>query len=142
MRFMFVAASVFLFAGAALAQPSPVPVTPRVETVTCRVGDVAVFDNRVHVRCAGGTGGVPSITESLQNAQGQITGASQGGRVPYYAVALQSAPANSVLNLASHAAAQNRQVQILYHAEAGSNPPGCHPSDCRRLIGIIMVVQN
>jgi len=115
-------------------------------SVTCRIGNIAVLDTRVHVHCAGGPQAVAS------DIQGMVQGLYAGGQPPsstssapgYFAVGLQADPAlaNLVVSLATQAAAQNKQVQILYRVAPGGNPPGCQPNDCRRLIGIVMLVQN
>jgi hypothetical protein len=137
MRRLIVVASALVFAGAAAAQdPNNAQPGNQTVTVTCAVGNVAVFGDRVHVRCS-------AIQQVLTGVMGQ--GAAPAQKTPaYYAVGLQAEPAlaNLTLTLATQAAAQHKQVQIFYINSPNQNPPGCQPYDCRRLTGIVMLVQN
>jgi hypothetical protein len=153
MRVLLVAASVFLFAGAAFAQPQGMeqgqgpPRSGELGSVTCRIGNVAAFRDRVHIRCAGDiTSQLQAQMQAMQSAmQGGGGGNAQTAAAPtYFAVGVQSEPAlaNLVLSLATQASAQNKQVQIYFDPSPSANPLGCHPSDCRRLAGLLMVVQN
>lgn len=137
MRKLIIAASALAFASAAAAQdPNSAQLGNQTVTVTCAVGNVAVFGDRVHVRCS-------ALQQALAGVMGQ--GAAPAQNTPaHYAVGLQAEPAlaNLTLTLATEAAAQHKQVQIFYINSPNQNPPGCQPHDCRRLTGIVMLVQN
>ena len=114
-----------------------------VRSTTCRIGNVGVFGNRVHVRCAAIESPIQAPRPPLGNL-GQSAVPMEAWLPTYFAVSLQSdaALANMTVSLATAAAAQNKQVQILFTAGAGANPTGCAPNDCRRLIGMLMLVRD
>ena len=163
MRVLLVALASLLIASSAVAQtgvggPPPQPRTPPrgqdsppntpsqtasqqapLGAVTCRIGHIAVYANRVHVHCS-------TLGLALESAMSQMPGGS--GQPPpssapaFFAVGLQSEPAlaNLTVSLATAAAAQNKRVQILFDTSQASNPPGCQANDCRRLISLMMLV--
>lgn len=94
----------------AQTQPSPVTETP------CQVLEVAVFPNRVHVRC-----------------HADITGGFGGGPViHYFAMATSNPMAPTFLQLATAAKAANKPLAVTFaYSSPAQNPPGCQPNDCR-----------
>ena len=106
---------------------------------TCFIADVAAFSNRVHVHCApaGTTFGGGLYTRDY------VPPPEPDAGIVYFAVgaASDAALADRVIALATSATQQNRQVQILYRTSAAENPPGCQANDCRRLIGLTLIVQ-
>lgn len=161
MRIMIFAALTLLCAGTASAQMQAPPPS-RIVSVTCRVGNIGVFQNRVHVRCAAADNQAVqrSIQEMLNSIDRMGVGSAGGGGAPldpatqamyqamaanlprFFAVGTQAEPAmaDRLVQVASAAAAQNRQVEIFFDAANSANPPGCAQNDCRRLIGIVMIV--
>lgn len=165
MRIFVVAALSMMLVGSAFAQRHGPPGSGFQEqqqaaynalppvAITCRVGNVAVFPERVHVRCAGDqAAAVQSVMQQMMQQQGLGGGGGGGGGgansaqiagpPSFFAVGVQANPAlaDLVVLLASQASAQNRQVEIHFRPSAFHNPPGCASHDCRALVGIVMVV--
>lgn len=105
----------------------------------CVIVDIAVHQNRVHVRCP--LPG-PGITWSL-HSRNYRPPPRPDVAVEYFAVGTASDPAHAdrVLALATSAVQMNRPVTIFYRTNPAENPPGCSPSDCRKLTGLVMLVQ-
>jgi hypothetical protein len=165
MRIFVVAVLSIMLTGPAVAQRQAPPgsnyqegmqaaydVLPAV-AITCRVGNVGVFADRVHVRCAGDqTAAVQSVLSQIMQQQGVGGGGGSGagganstevaGPPTFFAVGVQANPAlaDLVVSLASQASAQNRQVQIFFRPSATHNPPGCGHHDCRLMTGLVMQV--
>ena len=108
-------------------------------TRTCWIADVGAFSNRVHVRCKQETG--PALGGLYSRDYAPPPEADAG--VIYFAVGAASDPAlaDRVIALASSASQQNKQIQIFYRTNPAENPPGCQPNDCRRLTGLVMLIQ-
>ena len=120
------------FAGQALAKPETthaqemvneiIPNSPNstdAEFYCGGINNVAVFENRIHIRC--------------NNANGSIS---------YYSYATDStnvATANQLLAIANTAFALGKNVWVFYYPSSSYNPTGCYTSDCRGLIGISML---
>jgi hypothetical protein len=100
------------------------PADPNFSTFACtNVSNVAVFENRIHVKCA-------SVN---------IVG---GNNVYYYAYStggLDGYTANRMLAVGQTAFAMDKPVWLYYEASTSYNPPGCNTGDCRLLVGISMV---
>jgi hypothetical protein len=130
--------------GSAAVEGAQADRTAPIASITCRVGGVAAYRDRVHVQCGGDPRVVAQTIEQqmrevLQGMQGQAP--PQPGSGPtFFAVGLPAEPALAALtvDLATHASAHNRQVQIFFVATTGENPHGCAPNDCRRLVGIAL----
>jgi hypothetical protein len=90
--------------------------------VSCTVGEVAVYPDRVHVFCSAGGGQSP-------------TG---GGPVAirYFSVEIGNPLAAHAVAIASAATVHGRPIAITFDHDASDNPAGCLPGDCRRLVGI------
>ena len=106
---------------------------------TCWIADVGAFTNRVHIRCTRDTG--PSL--GGLHTPDYVPPPEADAGIVYFAVgaASDSALADRVIALASSASQQNKQVQIFYRTNPAENPPGCQTNDCRRLIGLVMIIQ-
>lgn len=106
---------------------------------TCFIADVAAFINRIHVHCApaGTTFGNGLYVHDYAPPPEPDAG------IVYFAVGAASDPAlaDRVIAVATSATQQNRQVQILYRTNPAENPPGCQANDCRRLVGLTLIVQ-
>ena len=82
---------------------------------TCTINNVAVYDNRIHVRCS--------------NANGAIF---------YYAAASTDANANRFLTLLNTAYALGKQPVVVFDPNSAHNPTGCLTADCRLLTGVVI----
>lgn len=95
----------------------PAPAAAADQNRTCKVENVAVLNNRVHVRCDAIPGGgllKPPV---------------------FFAVELNNPMADKLIALASQALISNRPLYLTYEGTLAANPPGCLPQDCRRLTG-------
>jgi hypothetical protein len=104
----------------------------------CVVVDIGAFANRVHVHCVA----PPSVHSGLYT-RGYEPPPQPDVGIVYFAVGAASDPALSdrVLRLATSAAQFNKPVHIFYRTDPAENPPGCLPADCRRLTGLVLVLQ-
>jgi hypothetical protein len=87
------------------------------------VSNVAVFENRIHVKC------------STVNVVGS-------DNVYYYAYptgSFDTYTANRMLAVGQTAFALDKPVWIYYEASRSYNPPNCNLGDCRLLVGISMM---
>jgi hypothetical protein len=105
----------------------------------CTIRDVAAFTNRVHIHCLS-DGGRPSGSLYSRDYQPPP---QPDANVSYFAVGAAADPAlaDRVIALAASASQQNKQVTVFYRTDPAENPPGCLPSDCRRLTGLVMLVR-
>ena len=83
----------------------------------CTIGEIFLWENRIHVKCTNGP--VPIVFFAYP-----VTSAAE------------SRQANRYLAILNTAFALNKQVLVGYDDSAGSNPPGCWSGDCRRLYGV------
>ena len=90
--------------------------------VSCTVGEVAVYPDRIHVFCSAGGGNSPT-------GGGPVA-------IKYFAVEIGSPIAANAVSIASAATVHGRPVAITFDHDASDNPAGCLPGDCRRLVGI------
>jgi hypothetical protein len=104
----------------------------------CVVVDIAAFVNRVHVHCV-----VPSGVHSGLYTRGYEPPPQPDVGIVYFAVGTASDPGLSdrVLRLATSAAQLNKPVHIFYRTDPAENPPGCLPADCRKLTGLVLLLQ-
>lgn len=94
------------------AQEVPGDENRDINSHTCYVTEVAMYDNRAHILCG----------------------------VMFFAIA--DTPANKtlinrVLAIGLTNMSMNRQVRVVFDTLAENNPPGCLTTDCRKLIGIV-----
>ncbi len=86
-------------------------------STTCTIGDVSVFEDRIHVRCTNST--------------------TVGANYVYYFAfptdSLHAATANRFLVLLNTAYALNKQISIRFYSDSASNPVNCNVSDCRQI---------
>ena len=102
----------------------PAPADPNFSTFACtNVSNVAVFENRIHVKCA------------TVNVVGT-------NNVYYYAYPTGSFAgytASRLLAVGQTAFVLDKGVWIYYEANTSYNPTGCNTGDCRLLVGLSMV---
>jgi hypothetical protein len=105
----------------------------------CVIVDIATFVNRIHVHCVVSSGG---INNGLYSRDYQPP-PQPDRNVVYFAVGTASDPGLSdrVLRLATSAAQLNKPVHIFYRTDPAENPPGCLPADCRKLTGLVVLLQ-
>jgi hypothetical protein len=118
------------FAGRLLARPKavqaqsqPDPVSPSSidASYSCYINNVAVYENRIHVRC---------------------DVVYPGTAIRYFAYPTDSSngyTANRLLAVGQTAGLLNKAVWVYFDSDSNSNPPGCNTGDCRLLTGISMV---
>jgi hypothetical protein len=88
-------------------------------TFTCNINQVAVWENRIHVRCS-----------------------PANGNIAYFAYAtdpLHGAQANRYLALADTAYALGHRLVVGYWSDSMANPPSCNANDCRKITALTMV---
>ena len=104
----------------------PAPADPNWSTFACsNVSNVAVWENRIHVKCAT----VNPVGDPADN-------------VYYYAYptgSFDGYTANRLLALGQAAFALDKPAWIYYQASRDYNPPGCNLGDCRLLVGLSVV---
>lgn len=88
---------------------------------TCTISEVAVYDNRIHVRCTTAPAAYSAV----------------------YFFAASSSPANientnRYLILLNTAYALNKPVTLGFDSATSANPGGCLTSDCRKLVGVVV----
>jgi hypothetical protein len=104
----------------------------------CFIVDIAAFVNRVHVRCVVRTGAHTGLyTRGYESPPQPDLG------IVYFAVGTASDPGLSdrVMRLATSAAQLNKPVHIFYRTDPAENPPGCLSADCRKLTGLVLLLQ-
>ena len=87
----------------------------------CSVTEVAMYDNRAHIRCS-----APKDVD--------------GTDVWFFAVA--DTPANKsfinrVIAIGLTNMSMNRQIRVWFDTLASNNPPSCLTTNCRKLTGIV-----
>ncbi len=109
------------------AQSSDVPAAPadpNFSSFACtNVSNVAVFENRIHVKCA-------SVN---------IVGTNNVHYYAYPTGSFDGYTASRMLAVGQTAFAMDKPVWLYYEASTSHNPPGCNTGDCRLLVGISMV---
>ena len=101
------------------AQDVLAPGAPDAYTTCTIIENVAVFENRVHVKCSPGV-----------------------GLIKYFAYATDSAhssTANRMLAVANSAYAVGDKLGVWYNSSSSNNPPGCQVNDCRLMEGLVWV---
>jgi uncharacterized protein (UPF0333 family) len=86
----------------------------------CRIANVGVFDNRIHVRCYNGVGTNGAIVYFA-------TPTSDTSRVARY------------LSLLLTAEAAGKRVEVSYVENGNGSSFGCAPADCRPIAWLIML---
>jgi len=101
------------------------PADPNFSSFACtNVSNVAVFENRIHVKCA-----TVNVVGGTYN-------------VYYYAYptgSFDGYTASRMLAVGQTAFALDKPVWIYYEASTSYNPSGCNTGDCRLLVGLSMV---
>ena len=96
----------------------------------CAVVSVAAFPDRVHILCL------------LMPALGGPGGSKpSSGAVRFFAVennVATNAMALAVLSVANLAVQGKRSLTITYRTNPNENPAGCHVSDCRRIVSVVV----
>jgi hypothetical protein len=114
-----------LLAAVALLLAPPVSLAQQssVQARDCKPEEVAVLENRLHVKCAA------------------IAGQAYTRDIPYYAMALgrDSRQVAFTLDLLLAAKAAGRSLRIWFDMSDYASVPGCRGSDCRRLHGAAML---
>ncbi len=109
------------------AQSSDVPAAPadpNFSSFTCaNVSNVAVFENRIHVKCA----------------TAKVVGTDNVYYFAYPTGSFDGYTASRMLAVGQTAFALDKPVWIYYEASTSYNPPGCNTGDCRLLVGLSMV---
>lgn len=90
--------------------------------VSCTVGEVAVYPDRVHVFCS--AGGYVFVA------------GNQSFPIRYFAVETDSPLAAQLVTIASAATISRRDISVTLDPDYGNNPAGCLVIDCRRLLGV------
>lgn len=83
----------------------------------CTIEEVAVYEDRVAILC-------------------DVKGGKKSP-AKIYAVATSSPAASMVLQLSLNS--MRRKVKVYFFDDASLNPPGCEPSICRKLEGIVAI---
>jgi len=98
------------------AQDVLAPEAPGGNPFYCTIVDVAVYENRIHVQCFPGDGGIFYFAYATDSAH--------------------SSTANRLLAVANSAYAVGDHLWVLYDSNSSHNPPGCLVSDCRLMVGL------
>ena len=118
MRRILITALALASAMTANTVTSPAPAAAAEISRECKVVNVAVLNNRIHIRCnaiAGGGLTAPPI---------------------FFAVELNNPIADKAVALAAQALISNRTLNITYEGQPQANPAGCLVADCRRLTSV------
>lgn len=91
--------------------------------VSCTVGEVAVYADRVHVFCKEG-------------GAGWFANENNHGGIKYFAVAISDPIAPHVIAIASAALVTQRPIGVVFDPNGGANPPGCLAADCRKALAV------
>lgn len=87
---------------------------------TCIPEQVAVFSNRMHVRCSN----------------------SPGSGIYFFAYPIKESPgymANRWIAVSQSALALNKTLVVHYNSDSNYNPAGCWTKDCRLLTGLVLL---
>jgi hypothetical protein len=102
----------------------PAPADPNFSAFACtNVSNVAVFENRIHVKCA----------------TVNVVGTSNVYYYAYPTGSFAGYTASRLLAVGQTAFALDKGVWIYYEASTSHNPPGCNTGNCRLLVGLAMV---
>ena len=115
----FITRSTMLAVAAIIAVSLPFAATAQgaKQSRECTVEDVAVYEDRVAIRC---------------DVKG---GKKSAARI--YAVATSSPIAPMVLQLSLNS--MHRKVKVYFVDDVSLNPSGCEPATCRKLEGIVAI---
>lgn len=89
---------------------------------SCPVDNVAVIDNRMHIKCA------------------PVLGVGHTQAIYYFALPMSESAAKieSIIALAIEAKRRNKPLTLWFDMDDYKSVPGCLGSDCRRLQGIAL----
>ncbi len=104
---------------AVYAQDALAPGAPAASPFTCTIANVAVYENRIHVKCVPGDGAIFYFAYAVDSAH--------------------SSTANRMLATANSAYAVGDKLVVWYDSNSSHNPPGCLVSDCRLMVGLAWV---
>ena len=119
--FLFQTASLTLSPQAAWAangaQNEPAAV---LDTATCQIAEVAVYNNRIHVKC--------------------YTGFGTGGAIRFFAAPTSDAArVGRILSVLLSAEAAGKRAMIAYDPNANGTSFGCQFADCRPIDGVFIL---
>jgi len=100
----------------------PAMAAPEIMSRTCRVDQVGVFGNRIHVKCA------------------PIAGTAYTSAIPYYAMAINTDARviDSVIALAIAAKQTNKPLVVQFDMADYASVPGCQGNNCRKLVAAML----
>jgi len=104
----------------AIARPTPATAQVVETTTECKVLNVAVYQDRVHIRCG-------AVGDNVWKKPPE-----------YLAIGATNPLADRLLILGSEALIHNRPLTVTYDWGTDGQPPGCLVADCRRLIGLVL----
>lgn len=104
------------------AMPMTAALAEKVQSRSCKPVEVAVFANRIHVKCA------PQADKAYT------------GDITYYAMATndRSAIDSLTLQVLTAAQASDRNLRVWFDLDDYKSVPGCQGNDCRRLVAVAM----
>jgi hypothetical protein len=105
-----------------LAVPAAPALAEQIDSRDCKPEEVAVFETRVHVKCAP----IAKKAETENIRYFAIATKDKAGVLPY------------VVEMLVAAKAANRELKIWYDRSDYKSVPGCSGSDCRRLTAVVM----
>jgi hypothetical protein len=97
---------------------SELPITADASRFFCQVDSVAVYEDRIHIRCNPGDGDINFFAHATDSVNAQN--------------------ADRMLVLANTAYALGKSVYADYIDDPAQNPSGCQVSNCRQLIAITL----
>ena len=94
----------------------------QIKSRNCKVTEVAVFSNRIHVKCA------------------KIDSQPWTGDIPYYAMKMKEGSTRQlmVMDLLVAARTSGRSLRVWVDMADYQSVPGCKGSDCRRLHAVAL----
>ncbi|MCJ7534810.1 MAG: hypothetical protein WA997_17305 [Anaerolineales bacterium] len=95
------------------------PEVPGASPFNCTISNVAVYINRMHVKCVPGDGVILYFAYATDSAN--------------------SSTANRLLAIANSAYAVGDRLTVWYYPSSSDNPPGCQVNDCRKLAGLAWI---
>ncbi len=96
---------------------NPTDLTAPEGEFSCTIGNVAVYENRIHVYCPAHVGLIKYFAYSVLSSA-------------------QSRQANRYLAILNTAYALGKPVLVAFNDSSTANPPGCQTDDCRLITGL------
>ncbi len=90
------------------------------QSFDCMVAHLRVNSDRFFVQCHAQFSGVripPFVKE-----------------IPYYSAPYSQRNASMMLDLITSGRAQGKSIRIIFDQDTGTNPSGCQPGNCRRIV--------